>query len=947
MLRLRPLHVLAPAGFALALAACGDDPASGATSDIQCTDDTECIDGSCVNGMCVPDEPSDRDGDGIADADDNCPDVGNPDQADTDTDGVGDACDVCVDVANPDQADADGDGEGDACETGDDGDRDGDGIDDADDNCPDVGNPDQADLDGDGIGDACDDDRDGDDVPNDDDNCVDLPNPDQIDTDDDGLGDACDDDRDGDEILDDGDNSGERGDAPCVGGGTDGCDDNCSGIPNPDQADRDGDGVGDVCDDSDGDGVFDADDNCPDDRNPDQADLDGDGVGDVCDDDRDGDDVPNDDDNCPDVPNPTQADSDDDGEGDACDDDTTLRLGWYDFEADCSFRPVVGEFEPSLEWSWSVTDDVPSPEKGQVMMTPIVVNLTDDNGDGRIDENDVPDIVFTTFDVFARPGTYDLLREGVVRAVSGDGGELLWTANDPGLTVQAAGGLAAADLDGDGTVEIVGARFDFSDDGVGGLVALHHDGTPFWTSDGALSSSDTWWGAPAIADLDGDGTPEVVFGATVYDGATGALEWQGAGSTGNNIADGEGVLIGPISVVADVHPSPGQEVVTGRTLYAANGDVLHDPVGLDDGFVAVADFDGDEAAEIVVVSQGTVRVQAPNGDRLWGPVTVPRLGDPDASGGRLGPPTVADFDGNGVPDIGVAGRSQYVTLAVDLDTPDVSFDDARLWQVATEDASSNITGSSVFDFDADGRVEVVYNDEQYLRVFDGVDGEVLFEVENTSFTAVEYPVIADVDNDGNAEIVVVANNFEDWLFTPGPFAGVKVYGDAGDNWVNTRRIWNQHAYHITNVEEDGGVPSAEAASWLAHNTYRLNLQGEGEELLAPDLFADEVVTLADGCDVAVGVWVANTGAIPVRSGLDVAFYVDGVTDDPDLARFGRTTRDLAPGDGELVTVVFTDFPGGDHTVEILVDEDADGMGAHSECAEGNNRIVVEDVRCAF
>ena len=137
----------------LSLAACGDDPTTGSGTDIECSDDSQCPDGSCINGFCEPDAPADRDGDGVADVDDNCPDVGNPDQADLDTDGVGDACDVCVDVADPDQADADGDGEGDACETIGGADRDGDGVDDVDDNCPDVSNPDQADLDDDGEGD--------------------------------------------------------------------------------------------------------------------------------------------------------------------------------------------------------------------------------------------------------------------------------------------------------------------------------------------------------------------------------------------------------------------------------------------------------------------------------------------------------------------------------------------------------------------------------------------------------------------------------------------------------------------------------------------------------------------------------------------------------------------------------------------------------------------------
>ncbi|MES2885759.1 MAG: thrombospondin type 3 repeat-containing protein, partial [Pseudomonadota bacterium] len=53
--------------------------------------------------------PPDADGDGVADASDNCPAVANPNQADTDGDGAGDACD-----APPPPPDADGDGVADA-----------------------------------------------------------------------------------------------------------------------------------------------------------------------------------------------------------------------------------------------------------------------------------------------------------------------------------------------------------------------------------------------------------------------------------------------------------------------------------------------------------------------------------------------------------------------------------------------------------------------------------------------------------------------------------------------------------------------------------------------------------------------------------------------------------------------------------------------------------------
>ncbi len=62
--------------------------------------------------------PADADFDGVTDADDNCPNDANSDQADVDEDGTGDACDNCPIVENTSQADADGDGKGDACDLG-------------------------------------------------------------------------------------------------------------------------------------------------------------------------------------------------------------------------------------------------------------------------------------------------------------------------------------------------------------------------------------------------------------------------------------------------------------------------------------------------------------------------------------------------------------------------------------------------------------------------------------------------------------------------------------------------------------------------------------------------------------------------------------------------------------------------------------------------------------
>jgi hypothetical protein len=97
----------------------------------------------------------------------------------------------------------------------------------------------------------------------------------------------------------------------------------------------------------------------------------------------------------------------------------------------------------------------------------------------------------------------------------------------------------------------------------------------------------------------------------------------------------------------------------------------------------------------------------------------------------------------------------------------------------------------------------------------------------SSGTLSEYPVVADIDNDGSAEIVVVSNTY----LTSSPT--VQVIRDKQDRWIQARRIWNEHAYHVTNVREDGTIPQFEQPSWQRLNTFRTNAQISGGAACQP------------------------------------------------------------------------------------------------------------------
>ena len=447
-------------------------------------------------------------------------------------------------------------------------------------------------------------------------------------------------------------------------------------------------------------------------------------------------------------------------------------------------KPTIGTVLPVVKWQWTGSPVMPT--YFRVMMTPVVAPLYDTNGDGKIDSNDAPAIAFVAYE--QRNGDF---QPGILRVIDGRDGSDIFAVSNLAFKLGSYSNLAIGDLDGDGIPEIVGVLFS------GGLVAFNRDGSVKWVNTDPSMAVGWTFGGPSIADLDGDGKAEVIYGKTVvnYDGTT---RWVGSGGfVGSNHIFG----IDMFSAIADINLDGQPHLVAGGSAFDRNGALVWQNNTVGNGLVALGNFNSDPYPEIVVVSAGRVFLLDRFGQIIWGPVALP-------GGGRGGPPTIADVDGDGIPEIGVAGLSRYSVFRAD---------GSLLWSVPSQD-TSQVTGSTVFDFDGDGKAEVIYNDEKSLRVFNGATGQAIFSVVNPSGTASEYPVVVDLDGDGHADLLAVRNDF----FETSP-SGIRAFRDANNSWVSARGIWNQHTYHVTNVNDDGSIPRAEQNSWQAHNTYRANV----------------------------------------------------------------------------------------------------------------------------
>ncbi len=442
-----------------------------------------------------------------------------------------------------------------------------------------------------------------------------------------------------------------------------------------------------------------------------------------------------------------------------------------DAVGDCTDKAPPDAFEPEVQWTF-----MGPPGFDQCIVMPLVANLTDDNGDGAIDLCDVPDVI-----IVAGPGGGDTPPSRLYVLDGLTGAEHFFAAE----LVQFGGTPALGDIDGDGLPEIVAPGAD------GKLVAFEHDGALKWKSSAQILGWQS--SAVGIADIDESGDVEIFISNQMFD------------HEGNQLWVAGPQMTYSATVAVNLDGQPGMEILQGPSVFHADGSPYFD-AGLGGPYIhaQVANFDDDPQPEVLIAFDNRIELRQHDGAMTWSFT-------PNGQSDINRPINIHDFDGDTKAEFGASAPAFYGVYRADQ-TP--------LWEAMVMDPSGQ-AGGTAFDFIGGGKAQAIYADEFTVWVFDE-NGTALMSTPHLSGTIIEYPVVADIDNDGSSEIVVVSNNLLH-EGNPVPFTAQAVR-DIEDRWVQGRRIWNQHTYHVTNVREDGTIPQFEKPHWQALNTFRTQAQ---------------------------------------------------------------------------------------------------------------------------
>lgn len=188
--------------------------------------------------------------------------------------------------------------------------------------------------------------------------------------------------------------------------------------------------------------------------------------------------------------------------------------------AACERMPTPGVFDPVEKWRWPNEPVDFMPAANQVMVTPAVGPMLPITPDEPVPPSSV---VFVSYEGTPAAVMRDPLTGGILRAISGRDGHSLWPLREPGYRVYPFSNPAMAELDAAHPgLEIVVCS-EFVGMVAGNILIIAADGSLIRRLPNTACAA-----PPAVADMDGDGVPEISAGTWIghADGTVRRPSWR-------------------------------------------------------------------------------------------------------------------------------------------------------------------------------------------------------------------------------------------------------------------------------------------------------------------------------------------------------------------------------------------------------------------------------------
>jgi|GEM_PF-4984641 len=624
---------------------------------------------------------------------------------------------------------------------------------------------------------------------------------------------------------------------------------------------------------------------------------------------------------------------------------------------ECMIPPMPSDFELKEVYK---SDGINS------MSTPMVVDI---DGDG------ITEIVSCKWPGVCNP----FLSDGFV-VIDGRNGAIKGTIST--VTYSTYGQpITIADINNDRKCEIMLLDMDNY------AYCYSYNGALLWRSSFSLGARFI----PQLCDFNHDGLPELVFGKYIFNAQSGALlhkidsysAYNGYGAPHGIDPNGNSKELTAyyLTALMDIDGDGQCEICAGNTIYdiylsnftdsvGNRSAILHQVLGLSaiseyDGQTIVVDFDNDGDLDVCVLGLShDLRKTAPKPTvsvYVWEGQTndiiayYQFISSGDESSTWTGPsiPYCGDLDGDGLPEITFSIKGMgMMSFKYDASAPN------HMLLRHNYAPFSETCGYTVFDFNADGKSEIVYRGAYTLSI---IDGETLANlcspIEAFSGTIAEYPVVADVNGDGVAEIVV-NRAYTNWDKNTGKAEDIKgwtsVYGTAKSaSWSSARSVWNQWAYTSTCINEDMTVPkfvfdpsTTFPNGNKPYNTFLsqvpiINQQGEVVIRVA-DVAVDNISQSFEPDSIAITLDLSNQGGLNLFAPFEISIYKNEYRGEIIWKDTIRQTL-CVDSSTSLVERIPTSFLCGDQEIFkllVAVNDNGNGIAQHgnqqSECDTTNN-----------